>query len=81
MQLRFLLDTNIVIPAEPTSREDVEEATPVVAELLATLARGKHSWLIHPGTYDDVERDMVRSDAASVARFSVSTKSWHVRRR
>lgn len=59
MQLRFLLDTNIVIPAEPTSREDVEEATPVVAELLATLARGKHSWLIHPGTYDDVERDMV----------------------
>lgn len=55
--MRFILDTNIIIPAEPTAPGDIEAGTPVVASLLATLSKGNHTWLIHPGTLEDLERD------------------------
>lgn len=53
----FLLDTNIVIPVEPTSPQDVEVGTEVISELLSSLNRGRHQWLIHPSIRTDIARD------------------------
>lgn len=55
--MRFLLDTNILIPAEPTSALDVEAGTPIVAELLRELSRGGHQRQIHPASLREVEGD------------------------
>lgn len=57
MSLRFILDTNILIPAEPTSALDVEDGTPVVAELLNALNQGGHRWQIHPSSLREIDGD------------------------
>lgn len=55
--MRFLLDTNILIPAEPTSADDVEPGTRVVAELLQLLGRGGHQFVLHPATVREIRGD------------------------
>ena len=62
--MRFLLDTNILIPAEPTSTTDVEATTPVVTRLIGLLAGAKFSTFIHPSSATELlgDRDSSRRD-------------------
>ncbi len=55
--MKFLIDTNVIIPAEPTSPEDIEPQTPVIAELFQLLEEGGHQRYIHPASLDELQRD------------------------
>ncbi len=53
----FLIDTNILIPAEPTSVAEIELGTPVVAELLRLIQETGGRALIHPDAFGEIARD------------------------
>lgn len=55
--LKFLIDTNILIPAEPTSPGDIESQTPIIAELFQLLEQGNHQVYIHPASLDELRGD------------------------
>ncbi len=55
--MNFLIDTNILISAEPTSPDDVEPVTQLVATLLGELNRGNHAHWIHPESVREVSGD------------------------
>lgn len=55
--MKFLLDTNILIPAEPTSPDDIEPQTPIVTEMLRLFAQGQHQVFIHPASRNDLRND------------------------
>jgi GNAT superfamily N-acetyltransferase len=55
--MNFLIDTNILISAEPTSPDDVERVTPLVAALLGEIVRGHHGLWIHPESVREVSGD------------------------
>ncbi len=63
--MRFLLDTNIVIPAEPTSAGDVEARTPSVVALLNVLALGSHLPMLHPASTRELRGDRNPERAAT----------------
>lgn len=58
--MKFLLDTNIVIPAEPVVLENVEAGTPIVTELLRRLTEGKQQYYIHRASIEELSRDKNR---------------------
>lgn len=62
--MNFLLDTNILIGAEPTRPEDVERCTPLIADLLGAIARGQHGMWVHPASVREIkgDKDTVRRD-------------------
>lgn len=62
--MNFLLDTNILIGAEPTRAEDVEHRTPLIADLLGAISRGQHGMWIHPASVQEIkgDKDAVRRD-------------------
>ena len=56
--MKLLLDTNIIIPIEPTSPKNVEINTPRAARLVQ-LANKAGTWIcIHPAQYNDFARDL-----------------------
>ncbi len=55
--LKFLIDTNIFISAEPTSPGDVEPITPAVAAFMRLVEQEGHSLAIHPASLEDLRRD------------------------
>lgn len=55
--MKFLLDTNVVIPVEPTSTTDREAQTPVIASLIGAIATQGLDLYLHPGSIDDLQRD------------------------
>ena len=55
--MKFLLDTNIVIPLEPTSQTDIEPTTIPATELLRLLAAYSHDIFVHPASVDELRRD------------------------
>ena len=55
--LKFLFDTNAVIPAEPTSLCDAEPGTPIVCELLRLLNEGGHQACLHPASIRELRGD------------------------
>ena len=55
--MKILLDTNIVIPAEPTAPEYMEPETQTVASLIQLLAGTSHESLVHPATREELLRD------------------------
>jgi hypothetical protein len=66
--MRFLLDTNIIIPAEPTSAGDVEPTTRAVVDLLKALAVGGHVATLHPSSVTELrgDRNVERGQARAV---------------
>ncbi|KAM3101986.1 GNAT family N-acetyltransferase [Phormidesmis sp. 146-12] len=58
--MKFLLDTNIIIPAEPTELENVETDTPLIAELLRRLNEGKQQYYIHNASIQELSGDKNR---------------------
>jgi hypothetical protein len=65
--MRFLLDTNIVIHAEPTSADDVEARTPSAVALLNVLALGGHLPMLHPASVRELRGDRKPERAATRA--------------
>ena len=55
--MNFLLDTNILIGAEPTRPDDVEHRTPLIADLLGAISRGQHGMWIHPESIREIRGD------------------------
>lgn len=53
----FLLDTNILIPLEPTRNQDLHVNTEPAVELLCAINEGQHSILIHPRSVEELEGD------------------------
>jgi len=62
--VRFLLDTNVLIPLEPGGDAPVP-LSPVAAEFHALVTRGGHTTLLHPAIDHDLDRD---DDTARRAR-------------
>lgn len=55
--MNFLLDTNILVSADPTSADNIEQLTPLVAELLGLLNAGRHGIWIHPASVQELAGD------------------------
>jgi hypothetical protein len=55
--MKFLLDTNILIPAEPTSIKHLESKTPTIAQLLRLIAAGDHTAYVHPASIAELQKD------------------------
>jgi len=53
----FLLDTNVVIPLEPTSPKDMEPGTDRAAELLRLSNAAKVRLFLHPACLHDLDND------------------------
>jgi ribosomal protein S18 acetylase RimI-like enzyme/predicted RNA-binding protein with PUA-like domain len=53
----FLLDTNILIPAEPTSTADVEPTTLVITDLLRLIQETGGRAVIHPDAFLEIAKD------------------------
>jgi hypothetical protein len=58
--LKFLIDTNIFIPLEPTTETDLEASSPVAFAFLRRAQEAGHQTYVHPASRDDIARD--RSD-------------------
>jgi GNAT superfamily N-acetyltransferase len=54
--MRILVDTNVVIPLEPTEPEHEELGTPLAAELIG-LCQGVHAVVIHPASIQELAKD------------------------
>jgi hypothetical protein len=57
VDVRYLIDTNVVIPLEPTAAENLESSTPAAAELIRRLSEARIQTLVHPACLDDLARD------------------------
>lgn len=55
--MRFLIDTNILIPLEPTALQDLQSEDPRVTKLARTIREAGHHLLVHPGMLHDVRRN------------------------
>jgi GNAT superfamily N-acetyltransferase len=55
--MRFLVDTNILIPLEPASMAPVETQTPMAMEFFRLVQRSKCDIFVHPAVEHDLERD------------------------
>lgn len=55
--VQFLLDTNVLIPAEPTSSRNIEPTTATAVELLQALSQGKHGVFVHPASLEELQSD------------------------
>ncbi|MGB4580949.1 MAG: hypothetical protein WBI91_03655 [Coriobacteriia bacterium] len=56
-RLTFLFDTNIFIPAEPTSPAGVEPLTAAIVELERSIQEHGDAIVVHPEMYRDIRRD------------------------
>lgn len=55
--MKFLIDTNIFIPLEPTSLEDLQREDPEVVELARRIQQAGHVLYVHPAIQHDIRRD------------------------
>lgn len=55
--MKLLIDTNVFIPLEPGSPSDVEDKTPVAAELFRLAAAADVTVFLHPAGLVDLARD------------------------
>ncbi len=55
--MKFLFDTNLIIPAEPTGPDDIEPGTPVIVELLGLIQQAQHQTYLHPESLRELGND------------------------
>lgn len=55
--MKFLIDTNIFIPLEPSSPADVEARTAVATEFARIATEGGHQLYVHPASKVDIGRN------------------------
>lgn len=70
--MKFLIDTNIIIKAEPTSIGEMELDIDDVAQLLGMVATTENQTYIHPSSLNEIERD--RDTQRRDARLSLLKK-------
>ena len=56
--MKFLIDTNIFIPLEPTRPSEVEGGTTKAAEFVQLAGISGHQLYVHPARREDLRRDM-----------------------
>lgn len=57
VEVKFLIDTNVLIPLEPTAPEQVEEMTEPSLRLLQGIEEAGYQLFVHPDTRADIGRD------------------------
>jgi len=55
--VKFLIDSNIFIPLEPTRLTDIETGTPLATEFARLVTQAGHQLCVHPATLEDLRRD------------------------
>lgn len=85
--MAFLIDSNVVIAAEPFNGR-LEEARPAVSSFLRLAAQNGHHVFVHPATYDDLAETRDPAQRAqnlaayekypALAEVSVPTEVWGV---
>lgn len=55
--MKFLIDTNVFIPLEPTTPTDLASLTPQAARFAQIASEGGHQLYVHPATLADIRRD------------------------
>ena len=55
--MKFLLDTNILIPAEPTSPTNIEPSTPIVTKLVGMIHATNCDAFLHPASVSELQGD------------------------
>ena len=72
--MKFLLDTNIFIPLEPSASGEVHPRSEIAARLLRLLVEGGHQYYVHPELKTDLsrDRDLERQRQREVVRAKVS---------
>lgn len=55
--MKFLIDSNIFIPLEPTRLTDIEAGTPLATEFARLVAQAGHQLFVHPASREDLLRD------------------------
>lgn len=55
--MKFLLDTNIFIPLEPTRQSEIESGTARAADIVRLVLEAGHRFYVHPAIQADVARD------------------------
>lgn len=70
--MRFLIDTNVLIPLEPTAPADIEAGTARAAAFVRLANQGRHGLLLHPECATEIGRD--RDPDRRVARSLLLSK-------
>ncbi len=70
--MKLLIDTNIVIPLEPTGRADLHANTPAATALAQIAMAGGHQLYVHPAIGEDIARD--RNDERRELREALLAK-------
>ena len=55
--MKFLLDTNIIIPVEPTASDGLEVNTVIIASLIQAFQNGGHQYFVHQASLNELKRD------------------------
>lgn len=55
--MKFLIDTNIFIPLEPVSLEDIEILSPDAARMHRLIQQNEHQVFLHPKSRVDISKD------------------------
>ncbi|MDF1554522.1 MAG: GNAT family N-acetyltransferase [Deferrisomatales bacterium] len=55
--MKFIIDTNVLIPLEPAGMGDLEATTPLGAEFLRLSLSGGHGVFVHDAQTADIDRD------------------------
>ncbi|MCK4794511.1 MAG: hypothetical protein KAV87_62860 [Desulfobacteraceae bacterium] len=59
--MKFLIDTNVFIPLEPTNKKDTEELTEATTRLSRIAIEQNHQLFLHPEVITDISRDLDES--------------------
>lgn len=65
--MKFLIDTNIIVPLEPVLISDLEVNTDLALEFHRLSQRSKNTLYVHPSIQYDIQRDKVK-DRANLRR-------------
>jgi hypothetical protein len=61
--LKYLIDTNIIIPLEPASKSDLELNSELAREFHRLSAKARYQLFVHPAIQYDLDRDKDRPRA------------------
>lgn len=70
--MKFLIDTNVFIPLEPTNTRDIEEMTEGTTRLSRLAIKHNHQLFLHPEVITDISRDS--NESRSILRKIQASK-------
>lgn len=78
--MKFLIDTNILIPLEPTSPSNAEATTEQAIRLVRLVAENGHQIYLHPASLTDLSGTRIPTDGISVRNCCRSTLNFRIHR-